>query len=68
MDLTKDQRGYTRAATTIAGSYDPNGVAPEDPQGVEDIQGSVKCTKAIRNGQVIILRGEKTYNTIGQKL
>jgi hypothetical protein len=68
MDLTKDQRGYTRAATTIAGSYDPNGVAPEDPQGVEDIQGSVKCTKAIRNGQVIILRGEKTYNTIGQEL
>lgn len=68
MDLDKDQRGYTRAATTIAGSYDPNGVAPEDPQGVEDIQNAVKCTKAIRNGQVIILRGEKTYNTIGQEL
>lgn len=29
MDLDKDQRGYTRAAATVAGSYDPNGVAPE---------------------------------------
>lgn len=28
MDLDKDQRGYTRAAATVAGSYDPNGVAP----------------------------------------
>jgi len=30
MDLTKDQRRYTRATTTIAGSYDPNGTAPTD--------------------------------------
>ena len=29
MDLDKDQRGYTRAATSIAGSYDPAGTAPE---------------------------------------
>ena len=68
MDLTKDQRGYTRAATTIAGSYDPNGVAPEDPQGIEDIQSAVKCTKVLRDGQVLILRGNKTYNAIGQEL
>ena len=68
MDLDKDQRGYTRAATTIAGSYDPNGVAPEDPQGIEDIQSAVKCTKVLRDGQVLILRGNKTYNAIGQEL
>lgn len=30
MDLTKDQRRYTRASNTVSGSYDPNGVAPED--------------------------------------
>ena len=30
MDLDKDQRRYTRAASTIAGSYDPNGIAPDD--------------------------------------
>ena len=68
MDLDKDQRGYTRAATTVAGSYDPNGVAPEDPQGIEDIQSAVKCTKVLRDGQVMIIRGEKIYNTIGQEL
>jgi hypothetical protein len=30
MDLDKDQRRYTRAESTIAGSYDPNGIAPDD--------------------------------------
>ena len=30
MDLDKDQRRYTRAASSIAGSYDPNGIAPDD--------------------------------------
>ena len=70
MDLDKDQRGYTRSATTIAGSYDPNGEEPVwvDPEGVENVISTVKCTKSIRNGQVIILRGNKTYNTIGQEL
>ena len=32
MDLDKDQRGYTRAATSVAGSYDPNGIAPDDEE------------------------------------
>ena len=70
MDLDKDQRGYTRAASTIAGSYDPNAEAPVwvDPEGVENVISTVKCTKAIRNGQVVILRGDKTYNAIGQEL
>ena len=71
MDLDKDQRGYTRAATTVAGSYDPNGVEPVwvDPtEGVENIGSAVKCTKTIRDGQVVILRGSKTYNTLGQEL
>lgn len=33
MDLTKDQRSYTRASSTVSGSYDPNGTAPsgDDP-------------------------------------
>ena len=39
MDLTKDQRRYTRAANTISGSYDPNGIAPDDEEeeGLENI-------------------------------
>jgi hypothetical protein len=32
MDLDKDQRRYTRAESTIAGSYDPNGIAPDDEE------------------------------------
>lgn len=38
MDLDKDQRRYTRAANSVAGSYDPNGIAPddEDEEQVED--------------------------------
>ena len=33
MDLTKDQRRYTRASSSVSGSYDPNGTAPsgDDP-------------------------------------
>lgn len=49
MDLDKDQRGYTRAATSVAGSYDPNGVAPEwkdDPveEAVENVYGNAART------------------------
>ena len=71
MDLDKDQRGYTRAANTIAGSYDPNGTEPiwVDPtEDVENVESAVKCIKAIREGHVVILRGNKTYNTLGQEL
>lgn len=39
MDLDKDQRGYTRAANSVAGSYDPNGVAPEvNTEGLDYVQ------------------------------
>ena len=75
MDLDKDQRGFERAATTIAGSYDPNGTEPEwiddDPgkEALETVQrDKVQCTKVIRDGQVRILRAGKTYNAIGQEL
>ena len=39
MDLEKDQRGYTRAATTMSGSYDINGTEPDEEveEGVENI-------------------------------
>lgn len=72
MDLTKDQRGYTRAGSTISGSFDPNGVAPEwkeDPEeALDNVSSDVKSIKSIRNGQLIIMRGQKTYNAIGQEL
>ena len=37
--------------------------------GIEDIQGDdVQCTKVIRNGQIYILRGDKTYTLQGQEV
>ncbi len=72
MDLDKDQRGYTRAANTLSGSYDPNGTAPEgedDKQAIDHVQGdNGHCTKVLRDGHVLIIRGEKIFNTIGQQL
>ena len=38
MDLDKDQRGYTRAATSVAGSYDPNGIAPDDEDPIDAVE------------------------------
>ncbi|MBR1878613.1 MAG: hypothetical protein IJ814_06390 [Paludibacteraceae bacterium] len=73
MDLDKDQRGYTRAATTIAGSYDPDATAPEwkddeDEQAVENVPAAAHYTKICRDGQLLIIRDGKTYNAVGQEL
>ena len=35
---------------------------------IEDIQGGIKNTKIIENGQIYILRGDKTYTVTGQEL
>ena len=47
MDLTKDQRSYTRASSTVSGSYDPNGTAPsgDDPhEAIDHISASTLRT------------------------
>ena len=37
--------------------------------GIEDVQGNnVQCTKILHNGQIFILRGEKTYTLQGQEV
>ena len=52
--LTLDQEG-------VKVSVDfPNG------EGIEDIDASVKAVKVVHNGQVMILRGEHIYTTVGQ--
>ena len=39
-----------------------------EEQGIEDVQSDqVQCTKVIRNGQIFILRGDKTYTLTGQE-
>ena len=37
-------------------------------QGVENTEAKVKAVKVIRNGQVVILRGEKAFNVLGAEL
>ena len=40
-----------------------------DEQGIEDVQGdNVQCTKVIREGQILILRGDKTYTLQGAEV
>ena len=41
----------------------------EAPQGIEDVPSDqVQSTKVIKNGQILILRGDKTYTVTGQEV
>ena len=41
----------------------------EVPQGFENVQGNnVQCTKVVHDGQILILRGDKTYTLTGQEV
>ena len=52
---------------TVCAPYYMAGFVKELPSGIESIQLSdVRIQKIIRNGQVIILRGDKEYNIQGQ--
>ena len=43
--------------------------ASKMPTGINDVQGNnVQCTKILRDGQILILRGEKTYTLQGQEV
>jgi hypothetical protein len=39
-----------------------------DEQGIEDIDAKAKAHKLLRNGQILILRGDRTYTVTGQEL
>ncbi len=64
-DLTitsKDSNGTTLDQKTV--SFTTGG---EAPQGIGDVQSdNVQCTKVIRNGQLYIIRGDKTYDAQGK--
>ena len=38
------------------------------PQGIDDVNTGAKVQKLLRNNQVLILRGEKTYTVTGQEI
>lgn len=43
-------------------------VNPNPPTGMEEAQGDVQSTKVLRNGQIVILRGDKAYTITGQEI
>ncbi len=53
--------GYT-------GEINPGGEPDSNPQGVDDINAATKASKIFRDGQVLILRGDKTYTLTGQEV
>lgn len=53
MDLTKDQRGYARADNTVSGSYDPEGIAPEEEE--EQAVRAIPVADGRRNGVFSLL-------------
>ena len=65
-DLTitsKDNNGGTLDTKTV--SFTTTG----ESQGIEDVlSDQVQCTKVIREGQILILRGEKVYSLTGQEV
>lgn len=65
-DLTitsKDNNGTTLDTKTI--SFTTSG---DVPQGIDQVlSDQVQCTKVIKNGQIFILRGDKTYTLTGQE-
>ena len=59
----KDANDQTVA--TYSGSFTTT--SEGDAQGLEDVQSdNVQCTKVLINGQIFIIRGDKTYTTDGR--
>ncbi len=62
--VAKDANNNT--LDTKSGSFTTTG---EIPTAIEDVQvNSVQCTKILRDGQIFILRGNKTYTLQGQEV
>lgn len=66
IDLTKDQRGYTRTATTMSGAYDVNATAATGLMNIK--AATLPCTKALINGQLMIKKNGLLYNAMGVQL
>ena len=63
--------GWTPAivAATEDATYTANYTATPKSQGINDVQGdNVQCTKILHNGQIFILRGNKTYTLTGTEI
>jgi len=66
IDFSKDQRGYKRAAVTMAGAYDKDA---EAPTALGNVNANVNVNqKMIINGQLMIMKNGVLYNAMGVQL
>ena len=66
LKLTADQAGdytftWTFATNTLTVTF-------PTATGINDIENGEKAVKELRNGQLFIIKGEKTYNVLGQEV
>lgn len=62
MITAKDEEG--NVLDTKSGSFVTNGGS----EGFDEVQLNSECTKILRDGQIFILRGDKTYTVTGQEV
>ena len=55
-------------ATVPAGYVEPERAKFDGGQGIEEVEAGVKAFKVLRDGQIIIVRGEAEYNITGQSV
>ena len=62
--------GYFTCENGDTYNFTFSGALEEEPgeEGLEDTKDGVKATKVLRNGQLWIIRGEKTYNALGAEV
>ena len=66
--LTADQKALVSAEDLAKLTAAEEALAALETTGVENVQGDVKNVKTMVNGQIFILRGEKTYTVQGQEI
>ena len=66
--LTADQKALVSAEDLAKLTAAEEALAALETTGVENVQGDVKNVKTMVNGQIFILRGDKTYTVTGQEV
>ena len=66
--LTDDQKALVAPEDLSKLTAAEEALAALIKEGVENVQGNVKNVKVIRDGQLLILRGDKTYTVTGQEV
>ena len=66
--LTDDQKALVAPEDLAKLTAAEEALAALIKEGVENVQGNVKNVKVIRDGQLLILRGDKTYTVTGQEV